>query len=855
MAVGLETRTDHPRLPEKVLDLIPGEAGVGLLLLGVEVKMTFDYAEMVKEVVKTGQPVTRSRQLGCHNKAPASVAEMTLDATAKVASPQHQPIKKHLSVLGKPRRWGLAPAQRPQSNLLTPRYASQSEITPEKVAESIQQLDRSGIPACMRNSQQADFYVSLVGHEFFSQNNLVKNKIIRAAGGNDADVRFLQSHSCLDDFLPWVVKKLSRAPLISALVLGNLMGLKPEFCFSAFPEASRQRAQDSTGAPVEDATPKSIVVGGINFKRLHMDIQRDLNGAVTQAVCHYSDGKNDIFALAVRISSQQDKDLLKIGMEAAAPHLLSRDMIVRYPKASVLICMDIKVAISLREAARDGHVFDRTGVIVSGFAGGEETQKGLLLSDLAGHSVTIVSAPGQEGWDEVDLLAKHCIAKWAANVSVYPWPIVQGDAPDISLYKPEMQDVLLAKTTDLDSLELPSQLVARIRREAIPIEDMTSWKKSVLLLEATTVRTKSEQSCQTDFKIVTFDMLPDVVPREDDVPATVRQMFSPRYTTLIWGASNAGKSWMGIELAISLTTGTPYLYFTASAPCDLCYLDGEVGSDFKPRVNQLLQGREEFLPLLNKKLSVISAKGGFNILDKKMQESLIGRLQEAGVEYMIIDNLLSLAPTASKSNATPLFDFIHRVEKLNIGVIVLHHAGKTGKDFKGPVDLASLCQNVIHLEGRDQLEGEMPKGHEGDGEWLSPELASALKEDGPVVRMTIEKCKVAPEIERREMVYKLPVGGIWAFVEGDLPTPISKSSDSPIIEGTPVTLPAESIPLPPDALKLLDALAAGRSYSRIDLEKTTGFTEKQTRKALKALLDIKLVSRGGEGKSTYYFKS
>lgn len=90
MAVGLETRTDHPRLPEKVLDLIPGEAGVGLLLLGVEVKMTFDYAEMVKEVVKTGQPVTRSRQLGCHNKAPASVAEMTLDATAKVASPQHQ---------------------------------------------------------------------------------------------------------------------------------------------------------------------------------------------------------------------------------------------------------------------------------------------------------------------------------------------------------------------------------------------------------------------------------------------------------------------------------------------------------------------------------------------------------------------------------------------------------------------------------------------------------------------------------------------------------------------------------------------------------------------------------------------
>ena len=354
-------------------------------------------------------------------------------------------------------------------------------------------------------------------------------------------------------------------------------------------------------------------------------------------------------------------------------------------------------------------------------------------------------------------------------MNVYPWPIVQGGVPDISSYKPEMQDNVLAKTTYLDTLELPSQLVARIRREAIPIEDMASWKKNVLLLEKAPICIEGEQSCQTDFEIVTFEMLPDVVPREDDVPVAVRQMFTPQYTTLIWGASNAGKSWLGIELATSLTTGTPYLYFTASAPCTLCYLDGEVGSDFKPRVNQLLQGREEFLPLLNKNLFVISSKGGLNILDGETQKILIGKLQKSGVKCIVIDNLLSLAPTASKSNSTPFFDFIHRIEKLGIGVIVLHHAGKTGKDFKGPVDLVSLCQNVIHLEGRNQLVGD-------DG-LLSPELTGALGEDGPVVRMTIEKCKIAPELECREMVYKLPVGGTWAFVEGDMPVLPQEKSD------------------------------------------------------------------------------
>ena len=734
-------------------------------------------------------------------------------------------------------------------------HSRHCEINPEKVAEIIQHLDRSGIPACMMDSQQADFYVSLVVYEFTSLDSCTKNRIIRAIGGNDADARFWQSLSRLDDFLPWVVKKLNRAPAISALVLGNLMCLKPEFCFSAFPEATRQRVQYAKKAPVKDATPKCLIVNGTCFKRLHMDIQRDLDGSITQAVCHFSDGKNDIFALAVRVAGPQGKDLLKIGMKAAAAHLLSRDLIVCHPKAPVLICMNIKVAISFREAAREGHIFDRTGVIVSGFAGGEETQKGLLLSDVAGHSVTIVSTPGQQGWDGIDLLAKRCFESGATDVNVYPWPIVQGDAPDIFPYKPEIRDALLAKTTDLGKLELPSKLVARIRREAISIEDIAAWEKSVLLLETATACTECDPACLTDFEIVTFGDLPDAVPREDNVPVAVRQIFTPQYTTLIWGASNAGKSWMGIALAISLTTGTPYLYFTASAPCKLCYLDGEVGSDFKARGNQLLQGRKECQPLLSKNLFVISAKGGLNILDGKTQERLIDRLQEAGVEYMIIDNLLSLAPKASKSDATPLFDFIHRVEKLGIGVIVLHHANKTGKSAKGPEDLISLCQNVIHLEGRDQLEGEMTKDHEGDGEWLSPELAGALEENGPVVRMTIEKCKVAPEIERRGMVYKLPVGGIWEFVKGDMSTPTRKSSDSPIAEGTPENFPVDSTPLPPDAQKLLDTMKKGQSYSRSNLEKVTGFTTKKTLNMLKFLLEINLVSQKGEGKSTYYFKS
>ena len=90
---------------------------------------------------------------------------------------------------------------------------------------------------------------------------------------------------------------------------------------------------------------------------------------------------------------------------------------------------------------------------------------------------------------------------------------------------------------------------------------------------------------------------------------------------------------------------------------------------------------------------------------------------------------------------------------------------------------------------------------------------------------------------------------------GLLANPTRKSSDSPIVEGTPKNFPVDSTPLPPDAQKLLDTMNKGQSYSRSDLEKITGFTTKKTLNVLKSLLEINRVSQKGEGKSTYYFKS
>lgn len=72
--------------------------------------MTFDYRKMVKEAAETGQPVTRVRQLVCHDNIPASVAGKTIDTTAKVVPSHDHSQKPPFDVLDYARRWKLPPS-------------------------------------------------------------------------------------------------------------------------------------------------------------------------------------------------------------------------------------------------------------------------------------------------------------------------------------------------------------------------------------------------------------------------------------------------------------------------------------------------------------------------------------------------------------------------------------------------------------------------------------------------------------------------------------------------------------------------------------------------------------------------
>ncbi len=711
------------------------------------------------------------------------------------------------------------------------------------IAEEIREIDKNGINQCLKDDLHADFYKGLVIHALCSKETSVIKQILRHFGATDRDVRKINNN---DDYhshiLPIIVKQVNRSSHIAAILLGKALGFRPERCFSAFPEAVRATTPYAPGAykpedisNATDTLPKSIKMGGESLPfNLHLvDMQNNYDGSLSHAVCYFSDEKTeDLFVFAVNFGG------LRIGVQDAPLRWLSHDLLLQYEKAPVLLCADIKTALYLRQGARQAEL-DLAKPIITGFVGGEDILLSLPYSSLIRHPVTIVAAPRLPSWKFVDTLVKQCQKSNAKNISIYPWPLALQDAPiDFSEYKTERQEAFREHARLVDSTSIV-KLLDHIKNEAILADELGKWKQEVGI---ELPKGRSKKPGQEDISLTPFGDLPDAPARRNSSPVTLRDMFCSQYATLIWGPSNAGKSWVSITLACALATGTPCFCWAASPACKICYLDGEVDQDFKIRVNQLVQGQDGVCQLLDTNMSVLHKDRILDILDDEWQNTFIEKIGQKGIDFVFIDNILSLAPKATK-DAKPFLTFIDKLKRSNVGVVAVHHTNKEGKDFKGPVDLESLSQNVISLEGREHLEKEKD---------CPAPLRDALAPKGPVVRMSIKKCKVSPELEGQRPIYRLPVNGKWEVVQGIPIEPLAEKGTHPDDESGQPRIANTKLSAPQMKAYEYFHLHPDKEIKNKDIQNALGVREGAARNALNALKTEELIESFGENNQTIY---
>lgn len=216
---------------------------------------------------------------------------------------------------------------------------------------------------------------------------------------------------------------------------------------------------------------------------------------------------------------------------------------------------------------------------------------------------------------------------------------------------------------------------------------------------------------------------------ESEVPYLISNLLSPGEKMGLTGPPKNYKSWIALNLATAVATGSRFLergewQVNEARPVIFIEEEGDVVK-FARRVTRAFQDVEHADFFLIQKM-------GFSLLDPAQVDSVIERVQQTDAGLLVLDpwQRMIVGVDEDKAKETgPAWDEVHRVtlECPRCAVLVLHHANKAGglglnairgsSRFAGEVDLSMIVKveepGLIHasLEGRDVPSHIAESGH------------------------------------------------------------------------------------------------------------------------------------------------
>lgn len=832
--------------------------------------MNNDTLAIMKRAIETGQPVTRSFNIGgkrCQGSTDEIIDIELISSSVSEPNPGSRWDSRSSATI---RRFGevtqSAPASmsRFPSTSNMPSSVDKPRMAPE-VSHLLRGVDKARLPSDLASYSTLRIFYALIEYVFSMLIDELRIQLFKKLGCDYFQAcryvgRWKYARKTMSEsVIKIAVEILDKGKCISALIIGHLLGLKPEYCFRTFPckdEAPSEISMRCT--QIQERIPNQLVIEGWLYLLKYIDYQNDYRGMKEQAVCLYMDkarSKNKFFLIANRV--QKDGSyVLEIGTTLVPARLYSRAEMAIHERATIIICMDMTVAMEFRRIARESSLLKREGIIISGYFGDSGAFEVLDLTDLPGHRVVIVYEFTQDGLVSASKLAERCEKAGATGVGIYPWPITAGGGSvdeDLdcveSLGQDQWKDTLLVQADDLDDIERPSKFARTICNRALSI---SNYKKFLLDIGAVTAPLDSskESTGRNEAEEASFIALGEISEGnpEDEGLLTLEQLINPENASVLYGPTGTAKSFAMDEVVIGIATGTAAFGIPARRARVVCIMDGEISPQKrKKRIMQLLQKRPDVVNLANKNIHIRRPVSGFKRFDEAYADMLIPKLKSLKAEVFVIDNLQALDPKAGKLSSDNLNKFIHELEFNGIAVFIVHHSDKDGTACKGPTDLTDLAQNVFRVDGRNQVRLLKDK---------SAQVENACKEGGPVIRLTVEKTKICG-LEDCSAIYHLPMYGAWEYIEGVLSSalrtlPESNSSDPTTVEKeSPLVETGMLIDLTPDEEKVLAALK-GKKCTRSQLEDSTKFKTDKLGGILRKLVADHLVKKAGAGKASYY---
>jgi hypothetical protein len=181
----------------------------------------------------------------------------------------------------------------------------------------------------------------------------------------------------------------------------------------------------------------------------------------------------------------------------------------------------------------------------------------------------------------------------------------------------------------------------------------------------------------------------------------------------IGGPPKAMKSWLTLDMAISLATGKPFLGRTIRRPGPVLYFLGEdFRGDVHERADRLLAGAGLTREALKRRLYFSEGLGSL----EQGQRVLLDAVKELEPIMVILDPLARFLTDAEENSASemrPINNFVRRdlAREAQTAVCIVHHTNKGDGNLRGTSDLRALSETMLLFSeashGRVKIDVEM----------------------------------------------------------------------------------------------------------------------------------------------------
>jgi len=200
------------------------------------------------------------------------------------------------------------------------------------------------------------------------------------------------------------------------------------------------------------------------------------------------------------------------------------------------------------------------------------------------------------------------------------------------------------------------------------------------------------------FRLPSAKYRSDFTPEEEKLdPELIKGLFRMNQKMILAGASKSGKSFMLIELALCLASGTPWIGYECKE-CKVLYVNLEIaGASFIKRVDDVSRIMELGQGTWNENLKILNMRGVHTNIEE-MRGALIAEIiseeAETGVPYgaVILDPIYKIS-NGEENSAKDVGAFCANIDVIcketGAAVIFSHHHSKGDQGYKSAQDRAS----------------------------------------------------------------------------------------------------------------------------------------------------------------------